>query len=600
MFSVFRRWPVLRRAAVSFFALPLMFAGGSLVGGLQQSVGGVGSFEIPRQEYAAVYRRLEEEFRRQYRSASVPSEYAPQISRQAQTQLTREYLIRAAVADRQIDTSNDAVIAEIRRIPDFQDESGSFSISLFNEFVPNERELVNNVRRTLERRPLLAALKNYPITKVREKLAAYRRQQRIVETAVISVTARFNITEDAIRRYYSANQNVYAIREEADWEYIIVGSEQFAAEPDAETAALARQELDEEFAAAEQRTARHIYIAGEDDDAKARAEEIAVRARAAPDSFADLAREFSEDEGSAENGGSLGLAVRGDLPEAMDAVLFSLEDGEIGGPVAVDGGFSILKMDSSSAPPPENIGELAAVRARQMTARDNLAAALERLQETAHINVGSLSEVAAEAGVGAQTARAVPSAPGAEDSPPEFFLDREIIAQLYTEEILSGGETSPPIVIDDDTYLMARALRHQPASARPLAEVAEEIRLLLNAREQIVKMRSAKDGIALPESLVWEGNYTLNLTGGAPEELGEGAVNAVFAADLTGGTPAHALLADAGKIRAFRIASAADLPPREEDFEVISDLLKEAAEAANANAYLETLLNIYDVHFQQL
>lgn len=83
--------------------------------------------------------------------------------------------------------------------------------------------------------------------------------------------------------------------------------------------------------------------------------------------------------------------------------------------------------------------------------------------------------------------------------------------------------------------------------------------------------------------------------------MGEGAVNAVFAADLTGGTPAHALLADTGGIvRAFRIISAADLPPQEEDLEVISDLLTETVEAANAGAYLETLFKIYDVHFQQL
>ena len=597
MFYIFRRWPGLKRLGVALFALPLMFAGGSLVGDLQHSVGGVGGLEISRYEFDAAYRQIESDFRRQYGGADIPEQYEQGISRQAQARLTREYLIRAAVSELQIEASNADVADEIRNIPDFQDESGNFSISLFNEYTPNVRELETTARRTLERRPLLAALKTYAPVKVREKLAAYRRQQRIVETAAFSVTARFNIGEDAVRQYYSANQNIYAIREEADWEYIILDAGQFAAEPDDETAALARKELEDEFAAAEQHFARHIYIDGDDDDAKARAEDAARRAREAPDTFADLARELSDDAGSAADGGALGIVVRGDLPDAMDAVLFALPDGEIGGPVAVEGGFSVLKTEIVSAPPPDNINELADARAREIAARNNLEDALERLEKTAHLNVGSLAEVATEAGVSVQTALAVPSIPDREHAAPEFFRDREIIRNLYVREIVSGGETSPPVAITDDSYLMARATRHRPYSVRPLSEVGEDIRRLLNAREQIVKMEA--DGVtAPPENLSWSGKYTLNLAGAAPEGFEGGAVNAIFAADLTGGTPVHAFLAGAGEIRTFRIVGANNPPPEEADFDVIANLLEETQESANTNAYLGTLLDLYDVRFQ--
>ena len=147
---------------------------------------------------------------------------------------------------------------------------------------------------------------------------------------------------------------------------------------------------------------------------------------------------------------------------------------------------------------------------------------------------------------------------------------------------------------------MARAFRHQPASVRPLTEVGEDILQLLNAREQIIKMRAdGGSNISPPQDLLWEGNYTLNLTGeDAPENIDGRAINAVFSADLTGGLPAYALLAEAGKIRAFRIRETAESPPEEEDFGVIAELLEETQSAALANAYLETLLEIYDVHFQ--
>ena len=67
MFKLFRRWPSLRRVGVVAFVLPIMFTGGSLISNLAaQSVGGVGSLEIPRDEFNNAYRQIEEEIREQY------------------------------------------------------------------------------------------------------------------------------------------------------------------------------------------------------------------------------------------------------------------------------------------------------------------------------------------------------------------------------------------------------------------------------------------------------------------------------------------------------------------------------------------------------
>ncbi|MGI9305957.1 MAG: peptidylprolyl isomerase [Gammaproteobacteria bacterium] len=597
MLSILRR-PALRRAVVFVFVLPLMFAGGSLVGGLQQSVGGVGDFDISRADFTETYREMESQIRRQY-GRSLPPDYSTIVAEEARAQLVRQYLMRAVVADRHIEASDAEVAGEIRRRPEFQDTAGQFSISLFNEYTPDVRDVEEEMRRVLERRPLAAVLTHYPLPGVREKLAAYRRQQRIVDVAEITVTARFNISEDDIRRYYYANQSDYEIRQETDWEYFTISSAMFADEaPDEETVAIARAELEEEAVAAEQRTARHIYITGSGDEARARAAELSERARAAPESFADLAREFSEDEGSAENGGDLGRIVRGDLPEAMDEALFELADNEISGPVSVDGGYSVLKMEIVSAPPPtpEALDEQAIVRAAQIDARDKLAAKAEELEKTAHINVGSLDKVAEEAGVAVLTATAVTRIPG--ETAPDVFRNDALLSQLYVREILFQGETSPPILLDDDTYMMARTARHQPASTRPLTAVSEGIYDLLNAREQMLQMQTGENVVTIPDNLDWAQTYTLSLTETAPEGAGANAVGAVFAADIHAGLPTFALVAEAGKVRVFRVRQIQNEAPRDEDLTVVSRLLEQTQNTAGTEAYLQTLLDVYDVHFQ--
>lgn len=81
--------------------------------------------------------------------------------------------------------------------------------------------------------------------------------------------------------------------------------------------------------------ARHVLIKtdpGGDEEAnlaaRARAEAVLERAKAGED-FAALARELSEDEGSAPKGGDLGWNPRGRMVPAFDEAMFSLEPGEI-------------------------------------------------------------------------------------------------------------------------------------------------------------------------------------------------------------------------------------------------------------------------------
>lgn len=96
--------------------------------------------------------------------------------------------------------------------------------------------------------------------------------------------------------------------------------------------------------------ARHILIAASPDAAapeRAEARERARRLRAeAADGadFAALAREHSDDPGSAAEGGDLGLVVEGRTAPAFEAALFALEPGELSDVVETPFGFHVIQM----------------------------------------------------------------------------------------------------------------------------------------------------------------------------------------------------------------------------------------------------------------
>lgn len=86
-------------------------------------------------------------------------------------------------------------------------------------------------------------------------------------------------------------------------------------------------------------SASHILV---NDDATL---EIINQKIEAGEDFAELATEYSEDPGSASNGGSLGYFSRGKMVPEFEEVAFNLEVGEVSEPVQSQFGFHIIKVD---------------------------------------------------------------------------------------------------------------------------------------------------------------------------------------------------------------------------------------------------------------
>ena len=94
-------------------------------------------------------------------------------------------------------------------------------------------------------------------------------------------------------------------------------------------------------------SARHILISARarpEEQAKRRAEEVLKKIRAGGD-FTALAREFSEDPGTKENGGYLPSFHRGTMVPEFEKAVFALNPGQTSGLVKTQFGYHIIKLE---------------------------------------------------------------------------------------------------------------------------------------------------------------------------------------------------------------------------------------------------------------
>lgn len=127
------------------------------------------------------------------------------------------------------------------------------------------------------------------------------------------------------------------------------------------------EEHREEYDTPEEVHARHILIRvsegaseAEIAQAKKQIEDIKKELENGAD-FAELAKKYSQDPGSAQNGGDLGFFSRGQMVQEFEDAAFALEPGQVSDPVRTQFGFHLIKVEEKK---PAEHPELAQIRER--------------------------------------------------------------------------------------------------------------------------------------------------------------------------------------------------------------------------------------------
>jgi peptidyl-prolyl cis-trans isomerase C len=143
----------------------------------------------------------------------------------------------------------------------------------------------------------------------------------------------------------------------------------------------------------ERARARHILIAFEgspaagdnappEAEARTKAESLRARIEAGED-FAEIAREESDDHGSAARGGDLGRFARGQMVPEFEEAVFAAEAGELVPVVRTQFGYHVVQVQELGPTPIEEVREQLVNELRQRSLQE----ALEALQEGSEVQI---------------------------------------------------------------------------------------------------------------------------------------------------------------------------------------------------------------------
>jgi peptidyl-prolyl cis-trans isomerase D len=311
------------------------------------------------------------------------------------------------------------------------------------------------------------------------RLTDLEEQQREVRYLTLPVD-RFNsttaVTDAAVQAYYKEHLAQYMNPESARLQYAELRLEALAAQQQLSDADLhaAYEKEKSRLEVPEKRHARHILITGKDDAAAlAQAQQVLAQAKSGKD-FGELAKQYSQDPGSAPNGGDLGWAERSAFVKPFADALFGMKVGEIAGPVKTQYGYHIIRLDEVQASTGKSFEEARPeleAQVRRTRATDRFGEIQEQLQ-------AKLAEPGADLAALAQQYNLQPGevkefVKGAGGVP--FGAAPQLQQLLFGEPPLGTDKLAGPVLLGDDRLVIFKVLEHRAAAPKPLAEVREGI-----------------------------------------------------------------------------------------------------------------------------
>ncbi len=421
--------------------------------------------------------------------------------------LIRESLLTERSHDLGYRVSEQNVHEAIRNEPAFQIE-GKYSADVAKERLAQagitlsafESELRGSLQRAQLQNGIVISDFQTP-TEV-QRARALQDERREVRYALIppdKYSSDIQVDDAAVQAYYKAHQAQYMTPESARLQYAQLRLDQLAAQvspSDAELQAAYDKNKDR-YNEPEKRHGRHILIpVGKDDAAaKKQAEEVLAQARSGKD-FGALAKQYSQDPGSADKGGDLGWADRNQFVGPFADALFSMSVGEIRGPVKTQYGYHIIRLDEvqpGKTRPLESVrGEIEAELKRN-AATDKFGEIQEQIQsrlEQTGSDLGALAkEFHLETGEVSQFLRGAGGAP--------LGTAQSIQDIVFGESPLQPGRIGGPVLVGEDRLVLVKVTEHNMPQPKPVAEVHDAIvALIKKERGSEAALKAAQDGQA--------------------------------------------------------------------------------------------------------
>lgn len=302
--------------------------------------------------------------------------------------------------------------------------------------------------------------------------------------------AQTKIEAAEIKAYYDSHKKDFELPEKVRAEYVVLSAADLQNRQTVSDADISQyyQAHETEYGTPEQRQAAHILISAsstapqaEQDAAKKQATELLQQIRQTPAKFAELARKYSQDPGSAANGGDLGSFGRGMMVKPFEDAVFAMKPGEISNLIKTDFGYHIIKLVGIQ---PSKALPLAAVRGdiekllRQQKANEAFAELAEKFSNTAYEQSDTLKPAAELANLKVQQTDWINKG-----STPGGIWNAKLVEAIFSEDAVKNQRNTAAIEVAPNVLVAARVLTHEAASVRPLEQVQTEVQARLQSAQ---------------------------------------------------------------------------------------------------------------------
>ena len=417
--------------------------------------------------------------------------------------LVEQRLLQKTANDWNMRSSDAQVSAYIRSIPAFQND-GHFDQRFYEAAVRN-RGLSNAgfedlVRHDLVMLQMQGGVQNSgfatdSLAAEQARLSGQRRNISFLRIPMAGFNDVDQVSDEDAQAYYQAHPDSYRVPERVKLAYIRLNSDVLAplVETDEEKLREFFEEHRDQFIAAEERRVRHILVgadAGDDAAQKAKATSLLEQLRGGAD-FAELARENSNDPGSAANGGDLGWVNRGVMVKPFENSAFSLQLNTLSEPVKTTFGYHIIEVTEKRGGSDATFEEMrdeVETAYRKQEAEELYYNQFERLADAAYETPDSLEPAADILALKVEKTgwvnRGAPL-PSGIDSP-------KAANAAFSEDVLGRGHNSDVIELGPTDAVVLRVIEHEPATVKPFEQVREQV--LAQAAAEQASEKAAEKG----------------------------------------------------------------------------------------------------------
>ena len=332
-------------------------------------------------------------------------------------------------------------------------------------------------------------------------------QERSGQVLIID-SSRFkdqvNVDPSEVNDYYQNNIDLFQSNEELDVEYLEINIEDVAQQVQFsgdEIRDYYENNLDR-FVSNEERKSSHILVAIDEDTTDEQAAELIkeIQTKLETETFEELAKQYSDDPGSAAQGGDLGWAETGLFVPEFESALFSMNVGETSEVVKTDFGYHLIRMDDIKPGQQqafEDIEYELELEYSRLLAEEELFELADQMADLTLQSYNELSTVAEKMSLKKSNLDAF-----TRTGSTFLHQDPEMVNILFSPGSIELGENTPLFQIGD-SVIVARAKAHRLPSTRDFVEVQGDIQSFIMNQEAMNLANDYADGLKNDESLVF-------------------------------------------------------------------------------------------------